>query len=281
MKGGAFLQASRIPATALAFLARLVVQRPERRRAQGVAGFLAHNFEIGAVASNYVEYASEDFNRAHVLLQVCGYRTAFGPHSERSAKDDVVRGHAEDSERLVAARPMHFGHVLGLPSALVCAPSAQLARLPVEVILVCETFESLLLLDRMPWVARHVSGRRCLAVFRGNLSGTFSHAAVETLLDRSDCPILALVSFGPQGLALAAQLPRLEGICYPDLGFLTNLPDEGRSSVFKKQTQLFASTLLSSNSLVVADAWAKMKKVGSTLALELFPLDVTSEWRLF
>jgi len=227
----------------LQFLQRLVSERPEQRRAGGVALLLCEHYSLGTAIGSQVVYRAEHLQRAEQLLRahdlpveahVSGASRAdmatFGGLSEKSLS---VAPHAGSIAVKCVGTCLHDGNALWTPagSYLVVTPDVG-ARITCDRLLLVENLETFRQLERYDWIDYH--GLAVLAVFRGDslLSTGDAAALVRQRTER----VWAFVDFDPAGLHIASLLPndRLERIVIPDLAWLQ------QASKTSRGRQLFA-----------------------------------------
>jgi hypothetical protein len=257
------------------FLQLLLATRPAERRNQGVAAEMAAREGIGKVVGARVMYGPADLLAAENTLSTRGFPlVAPAPGFSRS---DAPAGGSEKagahrvSKGLVAVVPIPCSFDLPQGTRFLPMPWADAARLPHEVVLVCENFETLMRLREFSWLAAYLKARATLAVFRG-APRYFRTDAPAALLRELSTPVLGFFDYDPKGLCMAAALPRLEALCLPPWDALEQAARKlRRDHLFAQQYHVCRAQLDALPAGALASAWARMK--GSSLGLnqEGFP----------
>ncbi len=227
----------------LQFLQRLVSERPEQRRAGGVALLLCEHYSLGTAIGSQVVYREEHLQHAEQLLRAhCLPVQALGPGASRadmatygglSEKTLSVAPHAGSVAVKCVGECLLEGGPLRTPagSYLVVTPEVG-ARIACERLLLVENLETFRQLERYDWI--DYQGRAVLAVFRGD--SLLSTGEAAALVRQRPERIWAFADFDPAGLHIASCLPndRLERIVIPDLSWLREAAKTSRGR------QLFA-----------------------------------------
>jgi hypothetical protein len=259
----------------VAFLQRLVSDRPPYRPHRGVAAQMAEAEGLGRVAGARVIYQDRDYLAAENILRTRGHPvSAPAPGFTRSnapTGGSEKAGAARVSQGLVALVPVNMNYQLPGGTQFLAIPWQEAARLPHEAILVCENLEPLPQLASYQWLANFIKGRPTLAVFRGG-PGYFRTDATAQLLRHLATPVLGFFDFDPRGLCMAAALPRLEALCLPEWDRLEAAVNAiRRDHLFAEQVHASRAQLDALKDGDLATAWSRMKSLSKGLNQEGFP----------
>lgn len=260
--------------TQYTFLRNLVANRSPQLRS-AIAREMARTEDLGRVRGRAVIYEDDDFIKAETKLRNAGYFA--GPPTAGRRRSDA---HDAASEKAFAA-PVTEGLVAVVPDripGIACPMGSFLAMgwrealaLPYEVLVVCENLEPMHRIHRYAWLQSYVKGRSALVLFRG-APVWFRLDAASRLVATDTRPVLALFDFDPQGLFMAAGLPRREALCLPpweDLELL--LMQRKRHDLFAAQEAGCRSLLDDCADKDVALAWKRMRRLTCGLNQEAFP----------
>jgi hypothetical protein len=257
------------------FLRRLASRLPESKRANGISRRMAELHGIGRINASLVLYGPDDLGRARAALAARGIpveapepgfaRSQAGPGlSEKIGARPVTDG-------LLAAVPMNMRVVLPENASFLGVPWQAAGKWSFDALLICENFEPLMRLAEYTWLADFVRDRKTLAVFRGG-PHVFRPSAVASLLQATTTPVLAFVDFDPAGLAIAADIPRLEELCLPPWELLREkLLWARRPNLFFPQLKSSRSRLEMLSSGPVWQAWTRLQELQMGLDQESFP----------
>lgn len=256
------------------FLRNLVANRSRRLRSAMAQG-MANIEDLGRVRGRAVYYEEADFIKANTKLRNGGYLIV-APEAgrRRSEADDAASEKASAApvtEGLVAVVAINVpGIASPLGSFLVMSWSEAL-MLPYEVLVVCENLEPIQRIHRYAWLQPYLKRRSALVLFRGAPSW-FRVDSATRLVAADSRPVLGLFDFDPQGLLMAAKLPRREALCLPPWEFLEPLV------IARKRHDLYADQEAGCRSLLdacgdqdIALAWAQMRRLTRGLNQEAFP----------
>jgi len=200
------------------FLQTLLAERPERRRSPGVAGYLRKKGvgEQDPKDPRFILYRAEHFERAEALLRSAALPVTPQPKEAPSRKPRPRRAgrvpHAADQILSVAVYPV--GSTSPRQALHVVMTAADAARVPHDVIVVCQEMSALQAARNAGWLEHYLGERRALLLFRGGIANTgYTVRAAHAVLDLSPAPVLGLVNMDSAGLVIASRLPRLEGLC--------------------------------------------------------------------
>jgi hypothetical protein len=258
------------------YLRNLVADQPAFR-ALGDAGlYFAHTEDIGTVKGGRVLYSPEDFVSARNLLTSRGFDVAVP--SEPGARSMAPPGESEKwgalrvSHDMVAVVPMSIPGLEIPDGSMLCMDYRKALALPYQVLLFCENLEPMRLIHSYEWLSTFIKGRPALALFRG-APGFFRTEVAHEMVTQDARPTLAFFDFDPEGLSMAASLPRREALCLPPRARLESAVKAGRrrdlyfSSVEQARPHL---QRLPGDSEVV-QAWLLMNSLETGLDQEHFP----------
>jgi hypothetical protein len=270
----------------ISYLQRLLVERPTRRRSPGVAGMMASKFSIGQREPTnpaLIFYEEGDFARAKDMLTALGAPTQpaiMGMPRVIEKKKELrpapvlplvpVLPLAEETSH-VAVQLIGAGYRLPPGTSYLSMPWRDAARLPCTCIVACERLSSLSRLHRYRWLESYLKGRPATAIYVGS-TGLFQSASARSMMEVSTAPVIALVSFDPQGLAKAAALPRLEAIALPEFAEISRAaarPDPDGD--FAIHASRHGRDLEKASHPHVSALWALMKKYGKGVSVVDFP----------
>jgi len=259
----------------VAFLQRLVADKPEYRTRGTTANEMQVQEGLGRMQGSRIYYRTEDFLSAQHKLISRGFDVARPQGSY--TRGDSPRGLSEKSgaqkvtHGLVAVSTLNMP-VLPVPArGFLAMPWADVLTLPYEVLLLVENLDALQRIGEFAWLEDYVKGRPVVALYRGAPSWFRTHPAA-ILVDSDTRPILAFFDFDPAGLAMAASIPRREALCLPKWDLLNAaMLDQQRRNLYvqsydEKRAQLDAVT-----DPEIALAWKRMQQLALGLDQEHFP----------
>jgi hypothetical protein len=138
-------------------------------------------------------------------------RSAQGPATQRPRSLSFA---APVTEGLVAVVSIGIPGISSPPGSFLVMPWHKALALPYEVLVVCENLEPLQRIDRYDWLPPFIKNRSALVLFRG-APAWFRVDSANRVVAGDSRPVLELFDFDPQGLLMAARLPRREGLCLP------------------------------------------------------------------
>lgn len=265
-------------AVQVTFLQRLVIERPDRRRAGDAARFFSAHYSLGAVVGTQVEYRPDHHQAAECLLRAHDLPVAaMGPGATRA--DSAIYGGMSEKSLSVAPHSKSvaikcFGHCtldgreLFTPtgSYLVLAPE-QARQVTCARLMLVENLETFRALESYAWI--DFRGMDVLAVYRGDLVLPNKDAA-DVIQARSE-PIWAFFDFDPAGLAMANALPadRLERFVLPALDWIKHASNTPRGrQLFDAQSAVFGASLDQSEVPEITALWQFLKSLGSAVTQE-------------
>ncbi|MNT39305.1 hypothetical protein D3C72_1755360 [compost metagenome] len=137
--------------------------------------------------------------------------------------------------------------------------------------MVCENLEPMQRIHRYDWLKPYIKGRRTLVLFRGAPSW-FRVDSAARLVASDSRPVLGLFDFDPQGLLMAAGLPRREALCLPPWKVLEPLvAGRKRHDLYGDQQRGCQALLDACVEPDIAVAWAHMRRLSCGLNQEAFP----------
>ena len=258
------------------FLRRLIETEPPFRPYSATAEYFLNVEFIGKVQGRRVVYTQRDFAAARNLLSSRGFESS--RQAEQVPRSQVQPGESEKwgslrvSEGLVAVVPLGLQGVQIPTGSMLCMDVRQALALPYEVLVFCENLEPMLRLHDYQWLAAFLKGRTALALFRG-APGYFRTDVANGLLVQDHRPVLAFFDFDPQGLSMAASVPRREALCLPSLD---SLEETVRA---QRRKDLYLGSLEASRPHLEAQpaegdvglGWRLMKRLEMGLDQEHFP----------
>lgn len=254
----------------VAFLRRLIQDRPESRARGEASDGLAQGDDLGQIRGSRVYYTALDFKRARDLLTSRGYDVE--PPKAPFDRDQAPRGSSEKSGALPVTHQLVALQAMNMPEVVIPTGSFLAMRWPqalayrFEVLMVVENLRALQRLHEYRWLDGFVRGRPVLAVFRG-APDWFRIDAAAAMLAADERPVLAFFDFDPKGLAMAASVPRREALCLPDLQVLRDRTNEQRrKNLYFQSHDSAASTLNRSSDPEIQSAWKLMTEL--TLGLD-------------
>lgn len=262
----------------VAFLHRLVTQRPGTRQAGDHANFFAEHFQIGVLVGRRVEYLEIHFSRAESILRTNDLpaaplpagasradAAAFGGMSE---KDFSAAPHSNSVAVKALGRCLLGGRELFAPRGGYMVVTVQQAvEVTCERLLLVENLETFRRLESYSWIDG--AGRDVLVMYRGD-SQLPGPDVVQVLASRSE-PIWAFTDFDPAGLGIAASLPagRLERLVLPAKSWLAREANSARGrQLFDSQVGQYRRILESARNPEIGEAWALMKGLQSAVTQE-------------
>jgi hypothetical protein len=260
------------------FLQRLVVERPDRRRAGDVALFFCTHYSLGNLVGGQVEYRVDHHENAQRLLQAHDLPVAAMCPDATRADAATYGGMSEKSfsiaphSKSVALKCLGHCGLDGRPlftpkgSYLVLTPE-QARRVTCARLMVVENLESFRWLESYAWI--DFRGMDVLAIYRGDLALPNKDAA-EVIRSRPE-PIWGFFDFDPAGLAMACALPphRLERIVLPAISWLKKASNTPRGrQLFDAQAAVFGATLDDSHVPDISALWRLQKDLRSAVTQE-------------
>lgn len=257
------------------FLQRLVADRPDNRRNEGVAASMEATEGLGRARGARVFYEAPDFEKAANILITRGFEVQ--ARLEPFIRSDAPAGGSEKAGALAVTLGLLACRGIGMDLPLkvsrdgFCAlSSADAMRLDHEAILVIENLEPLIRLDTYEWLHEFYKGRKVLAIFRGSTTW-FSTRAAADFIKASSLPTLAFFDFDPKGLSMAASLPKREILCLPALDELEiKAKKMGRQNLFTQSVHTSRAHLDSVTDPEISAAWKMMKRITLGLNQEQF-----------
>lgn len=256
------------------FLRSLVANRSSHLRSS-IAREMATSQDLGRIRGLAVHYEDADFLKAETKLRNAGFSIeAPAVGRRRSDADDAASEKASAApvtEGLVAAVAIGIPGTSSPLGSFLAMQWREALALPYEVLVVCENLEPLHRIHRYAWLQPYLKGRSALVLFRG--APTWFRVDAAMCLVASDArPVLGLFDFDPQGLFMAAGLPRREALCLPPWEELEPLV------IARKRHDLYAAQEPGCRSILdacpdpdVALAWARMRRLTRALNQEAFP----------
>jgi hypothetical protein len=258
----------------ITFLRNLVAARPLKLHSK-IAHTLSYSEDLGRVVGAAVQYSDADYAKAETKLRNAGYALqAPSANATRASTQDASsekHGTAPVTLDLVAVVPLGLATVQAPPGAFLAMKWQQAIALPYEVLLICENLEPMLRLHLYPWIAPHLKGRPALALFRG-APDWFRIDAANRFITADKRPVLAMFDFDPQGLAMAAALPRREALCLPEWEELKPIVmARRRADLIADQVDGCRKGLDACEQQDIAQAWRRMGALGYGLQQEAYP----------
>lgn len=265
-------------AAQVAFLQRLVSERPAIRRGGGYALFFSEHYSLGTPLGNRVEYTEADFVAAGHLLRAHDLPvTSLGPDATRadaaafggmSEKAFSSAPHANSVAVKCLGHCTLDEHELYTPDgAHVVLTVEQAQRVVCQRLMVVENLETFRALGAYGWIDR--GSRDVLAVYRGDLELPGKDAA--TVIRARQEPVWAFFDFDPAGLGLANSLlsDRLERVVLPAASWLEQAADTARGrQLFDSQVGQYERVLDAATHPEIMSAWTLMKRLRSAVTQE-------------
>ncbi|MDM0109897.1 hypothetical protein QTH97_33645 [Variovorax sp. J22R24] len=256
------------------FLRGLVANR-SLRLSSTIAKEMADAEDVGRVRGLAVYYEEADFIRAETKLRNAGYSVnAPAAGRRRSDAHDAASekySAAPVSEGLVAVVVMRVPGIATPKGSFLAMEWEDALALPYQVMVVCENLEPLKRIHLYDWLQPFLKGRRTLVLFRGAPTW-FRIDSASRLVAADTRPVLGLFDFDPQGLLMAAGLPRREALCLPPWEVLEPLVVERkRHDLYAAQAAGCRAGLDACTDQDVAGAWARMRRLTRGLNQEAFP----------
>lgn len=265
-------------AVQVTFLQRLVIERPNRRRAGDAARFFCVHYSLGAVVGSQVEYRPDHHQAAERLLRAHDLPVAaMGPDATRA--DSAIYGGMSEKSLSVAPHSKSVAikclghctldrHQLFTPegSYLVMTPE-RAQRVTCARLMVVENLETFRALEAYAWI--DLRGMDVLAIYRGDMMLPNKDAA-DVIKARPE-PIWGFFDFDPAGLAMASALPasRLERVVLPALDWLKRASNTPRGrQLFEAQATVFGKSLDQSNIPEIIALWKMLKRLQSAVTQE-------------
>lgn len=259
----------------VAFLQRLVADRPEYRTRGTTADEMHAQEGLGRMQGTRIYYRTEDFVSAQHKLISRGFEVARprGAYtrgeapkglSEKSGAQKVTHG-------LVAVSTLNMPDLRVPARGFLAIPWADALALPYQVLLLVENLEALQRIGEFGWLADYVKGRMVVALYRG-APGWFRTDSASTLVASDTRPVLAFFDFDPAGLAMAASVPRREALCLPAWDLLsTSLREQQRRNLYAQSYDESRTQLDAVTDPEIALAWKRMQQLTLGLDQEHFP----------
>ena len=256
------------------FLRNLVANRSPVLRS-AIALEMAQAEDLGRLRGRAVYYEAADFAKAEIKLRNGGYAIAApeAGQSRSSARDAASEKAfaAPVTEGLVAVVAIDLPDIVCPQGSFLVMPWSSALALPYEVLMVCENLEPMQRIHRYDWLKPFIKRRRTLILFRGAPSW-FRIDSAARIVTNDSRPVLGLFDFDPQGLLMAAGLPRREALCLPPWKVLEPLVVE------RKRYDLYADQRRGCQALLdacvepdIAVAWTHMRRLTRGLNQEGFP----------
>jgi hypothetical protein len=266
-----------LTAAEIAFLQRLVAERPPKRQNGTSAVSLMQEHRIGRAAGRSIEYTAGDFERAERLLKNAGQSLiALAPGATRAE----MAGRVGVTEKSGAARPhsnsiawkpaagqvrMGSGVVQAFGGGYQVSTVEDACAVEADVLMVVENLESLRWIERSTWI--DYQGKSVMAIFRGDAQ--FSNADVKRLLDAREEDVWVFSDFDPAGLWIAASVPRVKRLVLPEATALEIMTKKAkRFDLFVDQLKQYRSVLDSCQQNDIERAWSLMKRLQAGLPQE-------------
>ncbi|SDC46048.1 hypothetical protein SAMN05444679_103126 [Variovorax sp. CF079] len=256
------------------FLRGLVANRSAQLRS-AIAREMAATQDLGRLRGMAVHYGPSDFVKAETKLRNAGFSleapVAGGARADaRDAASEKLSA-AAVTDGLVAVVPLGLPGISNPPGSFLAMHWQDALALPYEVLVVCENLEPMRRMHRYAWMSEYLKGRSALATFRGAPSWFRVDCAAQ-LVKADTRPVLALFDFDPQGLVMAAALPRRESLCLPPWEVLEPLVIERkRHDLFAAQEAGCRAILDACQEKDLAQAWARIRRLTRGLNQEAFP----------
>lgn len=256
------------------FLRKLVANRSPVLRS-AIALEMAQAEDLGRLRGRAVHYDAADFTRAEIKLRNGGYATtAPGAGQLRSEASDAASEKAfaaPVTEGLVAVVAIDVPGISCPQGSFLAMPWSTALALPYEVLVVCENLEPMQRIHRYAWLKPYIKGRSTLVLFRGAPSWFRIDSAARIVASDSR-PVLGLFDFDPQGLLMAAGLPRREALCLPPWEVLEPLAvGRKRHDLYGDQQPGCRAQLDACVEPDIASAWSHMRRLARGLNQEAFP----------
>ncbi|OUM00771.1 hypothetical protein A8M77_19695 [Variovorax sp. JS1663] len=236
---------------------------------------MARTQDLGRIRGRAVLYEESDFLKAETKLRNAGLAgVAPAPGRRRSEADDAASEKAAAApvtEGLVAVVALGIEGVKTPRGSFLAMCWREALAMSFEVLLVCENLESMQRIHRYRWLEPYLKGRSALVLFRG-APDWFRIDAARRLVEEDSRPVLALFDFDPQGLVMAASLPRREALCLPPWEELEPIVRERkRHDLYGAQEAGCRPTLNACGDPEIALAWGRMRLLTRGLNQEAFP----------
>lgn len=259
------------------FLQRLASKKPPKSPASQVAEYFIEHFHIGIRVGRTFEYLPTDHLKAAQMLANSGLPMEPLPAGSLRSDASELPGMSEKTgtkkphSDSVAVKPVAGtcsldGRKLAIPQksylVLTCeqALSVRAGRL-----LVVENFETFRHLERYDWIS--YEEQDVLAVFRGDPQYR-TDDALKVIMQRRE-PVWAFCDFDPAGLAISANMPRLERIVLPEFDDLEEKAVRARrQDLYIEQLPQYGKRLESDSRDMVASVWNLMKRLRAGLPQE-------------
>lgn len=260
----------------IAALTKLVAVIPTTRPAQGIAGKLRKQFGIGTLIAGEVHFSQDDLAKTQRLLQavIAGDRQAVSAMLVPHANWTMVGGSQKPrspSQRFrlnwnfpsIAILPLY----LDLPVAYMATQPDAAAELAPEVWVACDSMAMLRNVKAFPWVSQQIAGRRAVAIYVGDRGVGFPKAKAKAALRLHPVPVLAAITYSPEGMASVAGISCLERICLPEMDRVMSQHSTITAQRFEKQVTEWGDLLDALQSEPFRSLWAEMRSVGHAFRL--------------
>lgn len=262
----------------IAFLQRLVAERPASRRATATSQLFSEHYSIGRLVAGEVIYKVEHHAAAEQLLIAHNLPvTSLGKEASRA--DAAAFGGMSEKAFSAAPRARSVaircvgdckldGHSVYTPDGthMVTTPE-QAATIDCDRIMLVENFETFQHILSYRWIRWDAMGT--LVVYRGDRENSIQHASLLVRIRHE--PVAGFFDFDPAGLMMAKSIPasRFEGFVLPDKAWLESACDSphGRQ-LYDRQVGVFGSALDAIGEPLIRDRWEFMKSLASAVAQE-------------
>lgn len=265
-------------ATQIAFLQRLVSQRPATREAGGQAVFFSEHYGIGVTVGRRVEYGDIHFVRAERLLRTNDLPSARLPvgasradaalYGGMSEKDFSAAPHSDSVAVKSLGRCRLDGRDMFTPDgAYVVLTVQQALTVSCDRLMVVENLETFRRLEAYTWLDK--GDLAVLAIFRGD--SELPGAQVRQVLSERTEPLWAFTDFDPAGLGIATGLPteRFQSLILPSQAWLEAAANNPRGrQLFDRQVKQYQRLLDATEQPEIASAWTLMKRLRSAVTQE-------------
>lgn len=265
-------------AAQIAFLQRLVSQRPATREAGGQAVFFSEHYGIGVTVGRRVEYGDIHFLRAESLLKtndlpserlpVGASRADAALYGGMSEKDFSAAPHSDSIAVKSLGRCRLDGREMFAPEgAYIVLTVHQALAVSCDRLMVVENLETFRRLEAYTWLDR--GDLAVLAIFRGD--SELSGAEVRQVLSGRTEPLWAFTDFDPAGLGIATGLPsdRFQRLVLPGRSWLEAAANNPRGrQLFDRQVKQYQRVLDAAEHPEIASAWSLMKGLRSAVTQE-------------
>ena len=263
----------------VAFLHRLMAERPASRLAGPTASHFCENYSIGLAAGRSILYQEVHFQAIERLL--AAHKLPPAPLKAGASRADAAQ-YGGMSEKSMSVAPgagsiavkacgpcVLAGRLLETPPGAYMVLTPEVAeRVTCQRLMVVENLETFRMLEAYRWI--DYRGLTVLAVYRGDLIHGVKEAS--NLIKARSEPVWGFFDFDPAGLVMANSLPagRLEQLVLPDQDWLRAAAREGTHGLelFASQLPVYGSVLAGADQPSVANAWRLMRELKSGVAQE-------------